>query len=98
LTCTPDEHEALKAKKSEACDNLPNSCAELVRTSGGGGAVCIGLSGRRGEFQKCKDVRQEVTDRCFGGVNDATHQQQIDAMQALLDKCDELLAQICPGT
>ncbi|MCW5813246.1 MAG: hypothetical protein KIT84_19620 [Labilithrix sp.] len=97
LTCTPAEHRDLARRKGIACDNLPNSCESLVRSSGGGAAICIGLTGRRNEYAKCRAARQEVIDRCFGGTaTDRGHQQQLDDMDRLTEECDAYIAEICP--
>ena len=98
INCTPDEHGLLGRAKGQACDNLPNSCSELVRNSGGGGAVCVGLQGRRGEYEKCRQARQDVVDKCFGGTpSDKEHADQIKTMESQVASCDSHLANICPN-
>jgi hypothetical protein len=98
LTCSEEEHEELKAKKAEICDRLNNSCRN-VDLNRNADQVCQGLAARRREFEKCRDIRQEVTDRCFGGVHDKTHQEQVDAMEEQIRVCDELLSTAeCPSS
>ena len=97
-TCSDDDHRALARAKGAACDDLPRSCSDLVRSRGGGSKMCIGLDGRRGEFQKCTDARQEVIDRCFGGTaTDAGHAQQLADMGRLIADCERILDQACGG-
>jgi hypothetical protein len=92
INCTPDEHELLKGEKAQACDDLPQDCAKAdPRVS----SYCLDLSLRRGEYEKCRAARQNVTDKCFGGVNDKVHQAQIDNMTKAMSGCDALLASAC---
>jgi hypothetical protein len=95
INCTPDEHELLKSNKNRACD-VPDTCERAAARIGGGGSLCLGLDSRRKEFQKCRDARQEVTDRCFGGKPDEEHARQIANMDRLVKDCDSLLSQRCP--
>jgi hypothetical protein len=95
INCTPDEHELLKSNKTRACD-VPDTCERAAARIGGGGSLCLGLDSRRKEFQKCRDARQEVTDRCFGGKPDEEHARQIANMDRLVKECDSLLSQRCP--
>jgi hypothetical protein len=96
INCTPDEHELLKQQKDVACDpgQLPGDCS---RSDAMTSSYCLQLDLRRGEYQKCKDARQNVTDKCFGGANDAAHQAQIDTMTRSIQGCDQLISASCGG-
>jgi hypothetical protein len=97
LTCTDDEHRELAQKKDEACNNLPNSCENFLKDAGGGAAMCISLAGRRDEYQKCRDARQEVVDRCFGGTpSDQAHADQIATMDTQVAACNSIILEVCP--
>jgi hypothetical protein len=95
INCTPDEHELLKKEKGAACDNLPTDClkADAMTSS-----YCVQLSLRRGEYEKCRNARQNIVDRCFGGTpTDQEHQRQIDTMNGAIKSCDKLISASCGG-
>jgi hypothetical protein len=78
-TCEDERREELQTQKNAAC-NVPRSCKDQS-------LGCDEILQRIEQNKACLAARQQMRDECFGGAGDQVHDQQIQDVQDVLDRC-----------
>ena len=79
-TCTPEQHAALEAAKTAACDD------PLAKLKCNGSQSCEEINQKIGAIGRCIDARMAVMEICFLG-GDSGHWRQIEAKLGQMNNC-----------
>jgi hypothetical protein len=99
-TCSNAQLDRLESEKDQACSSIPGkSCSpSKISQKKLDNYPCSDIRARITALQTCRDKRDEIQQKCFGGVPDVGHKQALDGLDNGINQCRALEQLNCaPG-
>jgi Novel toxin 16 len=95
-TCENTELDALEEAKEELCKGpYAAQCAASENKKKKARTPCSAIKRSIEQRKLCLSQRKLIEDKCFGGIPDKGHRQQIEQVQQGIDGCDALKVVNC---
>ena len=98
-TCDDNLYKSLKAKQDQEC-GTPMSCSGPTDVQKKSGTqpnylYCSDLGPRMLQIEACRNARQDVIDKCFGGEPTGEHGTNVENLDRALAACEEYFKTYC---